>query len=169
MHGHGKAVAVFAHQLVQVLPGQAQHLRHVGQAHEVGRGLDQHGLGHDGLDVGQGAEQRLPGIAGLAREFQRQASRLTDADQGVVATAAAQAPGQRVEVVFVVGQAVLESEDVIPDGYPLDLRCMQSCISLLKVPLSTTRRIARAWLPGFFGVLQMQAMQNSPQRQPSSL
>ena len=94
---------------------------------------------------------------------------MTDADQGVVATATAQAPGQRVEVVFVVGQAVLESEDVIHDGYPLDLRCMQSYISLLKVQLSTTRRIARAWLPGFFGVLQMQAMQNSPQRQPLSL
>jgi hypothetical protein len=46
---------------------------------------------------------------------------------------------------------------------------MQSCISLLTVQLSTTRRIARAWLPGFFGLLQMQAMQNSPQRQPPSL
>lgn len=46
---------------------------------------------------------------------------------------------------------------------------MQSYISLLKVQLSTTRRIARAWLPGFFGLLQMQAMQNSPQRQPLSL
>ena len=113
MHGHGKAVAVFAHQLVQVLPGQAQYLCHVRQAHEVGRGLDQHGFGHDGFDVGQGAEQCFPGIAGLAREFQRQASRLPDADQGVVATAAAEALGQRVEIGFVFGQALLESKDVI--------------------------------------------------------
>jgi hypothetical protein len=31
--------------------------------------------------------------------------------------------------------------------------------------LSTTRAMARAWLNGFFGVLQMLVMQNTPQRQ----
>ncbi|NYT57920.1 hypothetical protein H0A65_03180 [Alcaligenaceae bacterium] len=35
--------------------------------------------------------------------------------------------------------------------------------------LSTTRRKARAWLPGFLGVLQTLVMQNSPQRHSSSL
>jgi hypothetical protein len=37
------------------------------------------------------------------------------------------------------------------------------------VQLSTTRRKARAWLPGFFGVLHTLVMQNSPQRHSSSL
>ena len=37
------------------------------------------------------------------------------------------------------------------------------------VQLSTTRRNARAWLPGFFGVLHTLVMQNSPQRHSSSL
>ncbi|AJG19762.1 hypothetical protein RR42_m2370 [Cupriavidus basilensis] len=35
--------------------------------------------------------------------------------------------------------------------------------------LFTTRRKARAWLPGFFGVLHIDVIQNSPQRHSSSL
>nr|QJT73608.1 hypothetical protein [Pseudomonas fluorescens] len=35
--------------------------------------------------------------------------------------------------------------------------------------LSTIRRKARAWLPGFFGVLHTDVMQNSPHRHSSSL
>jgi hypothetical protein len=40
---------------------------------------------------------------------------------------------------------------------------------LCAVQLSTTRLSWRAWFPGFFGVLQMLVMQNSPQRHSSSL
>ncbi|CFW41454.1 Uncharacterised protein [Bordetella pertussis] len=51
-------------------------------------------------------------------------------------------------------------------GYSL-LRhaCARRCLA----QLSTTRRRARAWWPGFLGVLQMLVMQNSPQRHSLSL
>jgi len=42
-------------------------------------------------------------------------------------------------------------------------------MQLISAHLSTTRMTARAWLNGFFGVLQILVMQNSPQRQSALL
>src|SRR5690606_5986232 len=85
-----------------------------------------------------------------------------DADEGIVAAGFAQGVHELPRVGCRVRQPELQRELVIGHG-------LRSRLLFSKAQLSTTRRSCLAWFPGFLGVLQMLAMQNSPQRHVSSL
>ncbi|CFW86758.1 Uncharacterised protein [Bordetella pertussis] len=112
MDGRRKGGGVRQHQLAHVLPRHADDLRHVGQADQVGRGLDQRRRGHGAAHVGQRAAHGRLGAVGLAGEFEHQAAGQAHAHQGVVAAGLAQTLDQSVQVAVGVGQLVFEGEEI---------------------------------------------------------
>jgi hypothetical protein len=146
VNGRREAQGIFEREFAHVLPANADEFGDIRQAGQVGTDLDELDLRDCAFYVCECADNSLFGRDGLAREIQRDASRLTDANDGIIAACFTEAFDELVSLGDVCCEFELQGEFVFHHYSSSWLGSPSPALSsrLRVVQLSTTRLSCRA-------------------------